>query len=179
MWLPRRWGSPRALMTLPSAKRLLLIWMLSLSRSPVLPVLSTLSEPAKSTKWNLETSSWPAAGRGRRLGARPRCSRVTVKMVWERLERRLKCVAPVCRAAFPISRRLSTSSRPSTSTSFTPHSTVGTEGCEPKAGQPEANQLGGQAEQDWSSRALPDSGAPSARPGGPAQQQQLPWWLRW
>uniref|UniRef100_A0A8C0L1Z5 Secreted protein n=1 Tax=Canis lupus dingo TaxID=286419 RepID=A0A8C0L1Z5_CANLU len=114
MWLPRRWGSPRALMTLPKARRLLLIWMLSLSRSPVLPVLSTLSEPARSTKWNLETSSWPAAGRGMRLGARPRCSRVTVKTVWERLDRRLRCVAPV----------LSTSSRPSTSTSFTPHSTV-------------------------------------------------------
>uniref|UniRef100_A0A2K6C4W0 Secreted protein n=1 Tax=Macaca nemestrina TaxID=9545 RepID=A0A2K6C4W0_MACNE len=118
MWLPR------ALMTLPSARRLLLIWMLSLSRSPVLPVLSTLSEPARSTKWNLETSSWPWAGRGRRLGARPRCSRVTVKTVCERLDRRLRCVAPVCRAALPISRRLSTSSRPSTSTSFTPHSTA-------------------------------------------------------
>uniref|UniRef100_A0A2K5QJE5 Secreted protein n=1 Tax=Cebus imitator TaxID=2715852 RepID=A0A2K5QJE5_CEBIM len=123
MWLPRRWGSPRALMTLPSARRLLLIWMLSLRRSPVLPVLSTLSEPARSTKWNLETSSWPAAGWGRRLGVRPRCSRVTVKTVCERLDSRLRCVAPVCRAALPISRRLSTSSRPSTSTSFTPHST--------------------------------------------------------
>uniref|UniRef100_A0A2K5CZ47 Secreted protein n=1 Tax=Aotus nancymaae TaxID=37293 RepID=A0A2K5CZ47_AOTNA len=124
MWLPRLWGSPKALMTLPSARRLLLIWMLSLRRSPVLPVLSTLSEPARSTKWNLETSSWPAAGRGRRLGVRPRCSRVAVKTVCERLDRRLRCVAPVCRAAFPISRRLSTSSRPSTSTSFTPHSTA-------------------------------------------------------
>uniref|UniRef100_F7AUT7 Secreted protein n=1 Tax=Equus caballus TaxID=9796 RepID=F7AUT7_HORSE len=110
MWLPRRWGSPRALMTLPRARRLLLIWMLSLSRSPVLPVLSTLSDPARSTKWNLERRSWPAAGRGRRLGVRPRCSRVTVKTVCERLERWLRCVAPVCRAALPISRRLSTSS---------------------------------------------------------------------
>uniref|UniRef100_A0A8I6GKS3 Uncharacterized LOC120099868 n=1 Tax=Rattus norvegicus TaxID=10116 RepID=A0A8I6GKS3_RAT len=130
MWLPRRWGSPRALMTFPRASRVLLIWMLSLSRSPVLPVFRTLSEPARSTKWNLETSRWPAPGRGKRVGARPLCSRVTVKTVCERLERRLKCVAPVCRAALPISRRLSTSSRPSTSTSFTPQSTVKTEDCE-------------------------------------------------
>ncbi|KAK2503243.1 hypothetical protein MC885_005974 [Smutsia gigantea] len=169
MWLPRRCGSPRALMTLPRARRPLLIWMLSLSRSPVLPVLSTLSEPARSTKWNLETSSWPAAGRGRRLGMRPRCSRVTVKIVWERLERRLKCVAPVCRAALPTSRRLSTSSRPSTSTSFTPHSTEGKEGCEPRAGTARTPQPGGPEKQGLPFTALPDSDVPSPSPGAPAR----------
>uniref|UniRef100_A0A673TTC4 Secreted protein n=1 Tax=Suricata suricatta TaxID=37032 RepID=A0A673TTC4_SURSU len=157
MWLPRRWGSPRALMTLPSARRLLLIWMLSLSRSPVLPVLSTRSEPARSTKWNLETSSWPAGGRGRRLGARPRCSRVTVKTVCERLDRRLRCVAPVWRAALPISSRLSTSSRPSTATSFTPHSTEGMGSCEPRAA----------AAREGPARRAGGAGSPSPTPPSP------------
>uniref|UniRef100_A0A8C5BPN5 Uncharacterized protein n=1 Tax=Gadus morhua TaxID=8049 RepID=A0A8C5BPN5_GADMO len=123
MWLPRLLGSPRAPMTLPRASRPLLIWMLSLSRSPVFPVRSTRSEPARSTKWNLEVRMWRLAGRG---PPPRRWSTCRVKTVWERLERGFIAVAPVWRAVFPDSSRLSTSSRPSTSHSFTPHSTAHT-----------------------------------------------------
>uniref|UniRef100_A0A8C4RXY5 Uncharacterized protein n=1 Tax=Erpetoichthys calabaricus TaxID=27687 RepID=A0A8C4RXY5_ERPCA len=52
-WLLRL-GSPRALITFPNANNPLLICTDSLNRSPVLPVLVTLSEPARSTKWNFE-----------------------------------------------------------------------------------------------------------------------------
>ena len=40
-------------MKLPKAKRPQLMEMPSFARSPVAPVLLSLSEPAKSTKWNL------------------------------------------------------------------------------------------------------------------------------
>uniref|UniRef100_A0A493SYV2 Uncharacterized protein n=1 Tax=Anas platyrhynchos platyrhynchos TaxID=8840 RepID=A0A493SYV2_ANAPP len=132
MWLLFLRGSPRALMTLPKASSPQLIWMLSFSLSPVFPVFTIRSEPARSTKWNLETRTWPEAGtegwlwRARRV-RRPaprRCSIVTVKMVCERLDCALMWVAPVCLAVLPISSRLSTSSSPSTSDSFTPLSTA-------------------------------------------------------
>uniref|UniRef100_A0A8C3MP79 Uncharacterized protein n=1 Tax=Geospiza parvula TaxID=87175 RepID=A0A8C3MP79_GEOPR len=130
MWVVFLRGSPKALMTLPKARRPQLIWILSFSLSPVFPVFTIRSEPARSTKWNLETRTCPAAGtaggwrcRGRRPAPR-RCSMVTVKMVCERLDCLLMCVAPVCLAVFPISSRLSTSSSPSTSDSFTPQSTA-------------------------------------------------------
>uniref|UniRef100_A0A8D2PM96 Uncharacterized protein n=1 Tax=Zosterops lateralis melanops TaxID=1220523 RepID=A0A8D2PM96_ZOSLA len=118
MWVVFLRGSPKALMTLPKAKRPQLIWILSFSLSPVFPVFTILSETC------------PAAGRagGRWCrGSRPaprRCSMVTVKMVCERLDCLLMWVAPVCLAVFPISSRLSTSSSPSTSDSFTPQSTA-------------------------------------------------------
>lgn len=54
MWEPFLLGSPSAPITFPRARRPLLIWMLSFSLSPVLPVLKMRSDPAKSTKWNLE-----------------------------------------------------------------------------------------------------------------------------
>uniref|UniRef100_A0A674HQZ0 Uncharacterized protein n=1 Tax=Taeniopygia guttata TaxID=59729 RepID=A0A674HQZ0_TAEGU len=107
MWVVFLRGSPKALMTLPKARRPQLIWILSFSLSPVFPVFTILSEPAR--------------------GSRPaprRCSMVTVKMVCERLDCLLMWVAPVCLAVFPISSRLSTSSSPSTSDSFTPQSTA-------------------------------------------------------
>uniref|UniRef100_A0A8C6X5D3 Secreted protein n=1 Tax=Naja naja TaxID=35670 RepID=A0A8C6X5D3_NAJNA len=107
MWLLFRRGSPRALMTLPKAKRLALIWMLSFSLSPVHPDFTTRSEPARSTKQLLLCL----------------CAMVTVKTVWERLDLLLRWVLPVCLAVLPISSRLRTSSRPSTSVSFTPCST--------------------------------------------------------
>uniref|UniRef100_A0A663E6T3 Uncharacterized protein n=2 Tax=Accipitrinae TaxID=8955 RepID=A0A663E6T3_AQUCH len=110
MWLLFLRGSPKALMTLPKARRPLLIWILSFSLSPVFPVFTIRSEPARSTK-------------GRRPAPR-RCSMVTVKMVCERLDCLLTWVAPVCLAVFPISSRLSTSSSPSTSDSFTPSLTT-------------------------------------------------------
>uniref|UniRef100_A0A7M4FH24 Uncharacterized protein n=1 Tax=Crocodylus porosus TaxID=8502 RepID=A0A7M4FH24_CROPO len=129
MWLHFRRGSPKALITFPRASNPLLIWMLSFSLSPVFPVFTTRSEPARSTKWNLETRTWPEARpteqlwRARRPAPR-RCSMVTVKMVCERLDCMLMWVAPVCLAVFPISSRLRTSSSPSTSVSFTPYSTA-------------------------------------------------------
>ena len=49
MW-PFAFGSLSALMTLPSAERLWLIAMASLSESPVTPDLVTRSEPARSTR---------------------------------------------------------------------------------------------------------------------------------
>uniref|UniRef100_A0A4W3IGH3 Uncharacterized protein n=1 Tax=Callorhinchus milii TaxID=7868 RepID=A0A4W3IGH3_CALMI len=130
MWALRRLGSPRALITLPRARRPLLIWMDSFSRSPAFPVRTMRSEPAKSTKWNLEirslvpSSAFPLLSPLRPRPWPRRCSMVTVKIEWERLERGLTSVAPVCLAVFPISSKLSTSSRPSTSHSFTPHSTA-------------------------------------------------------
>ena len=45
--------SPRALITFPKAKRPQLMEMPSLALSPVAPVLLSLSDPARSTKWNL------------------------------------------------------------------------------------------------------------------------------
>uniref|UniRef100_A0A3B3X8V2 Secreted protein n=1 Tax=Poecilia mexicana TaxID=48701 RepID=A0A3B3X8V2_9TELE len=108
MWLyclfrPFLFGSPRAPMTLPRARRPLLIWMLSFSLSPVLPVLKIRSDPAKSTKWNLEDNTCVFPRHLLEFG-----------FIW---------VAPVCLAVFPDSSKLNTSSRPSTSLSFTPHNT--------------------------------------------------------
>uniref|UniRef100_A0A674K6A8 Uncharacterized protein n=1 Tax=Terrapene triunguis TaxID=2587831 RepID=A0A674K6A8_9SAUR len=132
MWLHFLRGSPKALITLPRASRPLLIWILSFRRSPVFPVFTTRSEPARSTKWNLEARTWPEAGTEAlswrvRWVSRPaprRCSMVTVKMVCERLDCVLMWVAPVCLTVLPISSRLRTSSSPSTSVSFTPYSTA-------------------------------------------------------
>uniref|UniRef100_A0A7N8WWD2 Uncharacterized protein n=1 Tax=Mastacembelus armatus TaxID=205130 RepID=A0A7N8WWD2_9TELE len=67
--------------------------MLSFSLSPVFPVLKMRSDPARSTKWNLEDNIY----------------RLEFGFIW---------VAPVCLAVFPDSSKLSTSSRPSTSHSF-------------------------------------------------------------
>uniref|UniRef100_A0A8C3EDZ2 Uncharacterized protein n=1 Tax=Corvus moneduloides TaxID=1196302 RepID=A0A8C3EDZ2_CORMO len=108
MWVVFLRGSPKALMTLPKARRPQLIWMLSFSLSPVFPVFT------------IPGGRWC---RGSRPAPR-RCSMVTVKMVCERLDCLLMWVAPVCLAVFPISSRLSTSSSPSTSDSFTPQSTA-------------------------------------------------------
>lgn len=122
IWLPFLFGSPRAPITFPRARSPLLIWILSFSRSPVLPVLRIRSDPARSTKWNLEHRICEFL-----LAVRepPRlCSISTVKMVWERLEWGFIWVAPVWRAVFPDSKRLKTSSSPSTSHSLTPHRTV-------------------------------------------------------
>ncbi|KAL4630119.1 hypothetical protein GN956_G16847, partial [Arapaima gigas] len=51
---PRLRESPRARITLPSASSPLLIWADSWRRCPVLPVRATRSDPARSTRWNLE-----------------------------------------------------------------------------------------------------------------------------
>uniref|UniRef100_A0A3Q1GTB8 Uncharacterized protein n=1 Tax=Acanthochromis polyacanthus TaxID=80966 RepID=A0A3Q1GTB8_9TELE len=101
-------GSPSAPITFPRARRPLLIWMLSLSLSPVFPVLKMRSDPARSTKWNLEDNICELPRRW---------SMYTVKIVF----------APVCLAVFPDSSKLNTSSRPSTSHSFTPHKTIKTQ----------------------------------------------------
>uniref|UniRef100_A0A8C3GCD2 Uncharacterized protein n=1 Tax=Cyclopterus lumpus TaxID=8103 RepID=A0A8C3GCD2_CYCLU len=108
-------GSPSAPITFPRARRPLLIWMLSFSLSPVLPVFKMRSDPARSTKWNLEDNICELPRRW---------SIYRVKMVCDRLEFRFIWVAPVCLAVFPDSSKLNTSSRPSTSHSFTPHKTT-------------------------------------------------------
>lgn len=126
MWEPFLLGSPRAPITFPRARRPLFIWMLSFSLSPVFPVLKMRSEPARSTKWNLEDSIWVpelAALPNRRELPR-RWSMYTVKMVCDRLELGFIWVEPVCLAVFPDSSKLNTSSRPSTSHSLTPHKTI-------------------------------------------------------
>uniref|UniRef100_A0A3B3SXF1 Uncharacterized protein n=1 Tax=Paramormyrops kingsleyae TaxID=1676925 RepID=A0A3B3SXF1_9TELE len=107
---PLLFGSPSAPITLPRASSPLLIWMLSFNLSPLLPVFRMRSEPARSTKWNLEATTW--LGAPEVLEPLRRCSMIT-----------FTCVAPLCRAVLPVSRRLRTSSRPSTSHSFTPHRT--------------------------------------------------------
>uniref|UniRef100_A0A3B4V902 Uncharacterized protein n=1 Tax=Seriola dumerili TaxID=41447 RepID=A0A3B4V902_SERDU len=119
-------GSPSAPITFPRARRPLLIWMLSFSLSPVFPVLKMRSDPARSTKWNLEDNIC-----GPELAAVPysreiprRWSMYTVKIVCDLLEFGFIWVAPVCLAVFPDSSKLSTSSRPSTSHSLTPHKTM-------------------------------------------------------
>uniref|UniRef100_A0A8C9YAP7 Uncharacterized protein n=1 Tax=Sander lucioperca TaxID=283035 RepID=A0A8C9YAP7_SANLU len=108
-------GSPSAPITFPRARRPLLIWILSFSLSPVFPVFKMRSDPARSTKWNLEDNICELPRRW---------SIYTVKMVCDRLEFGFIWVAPVCLAVFPDSSKLNTSSRPSTSHSFTPHKTM-------------------------------------------------------
>uniref|UniRef100_A0A3B3B8F0 Uncharacterized protein n=1 Tax=Oryzias melastigma TaxID=30732 RepID=A0A3B3B8F0_ORYME len=101
IWEPFLFGSPSAPITFPKAR--------------MLPVLKMRSDPAKSTKWNLEDSIC-----GPELAVVP----LGLKIVCERLELGFICVAPVCLAVFPDSSKLSTSSRASTSHSFTPHRTI-------------------------------------------------------
>jgi len=50
--------STRALITLPRADNERLIWVASFKRSPVALVLLYLSEPARSTKFNLPALIW-------------------------------------------------------------------------------------------------------------------------
>uniref|UniRef100_A0A3P8V9U9 Uncharacterized protein n=1 Tax=Cynoglossus semilaevis TaxID=244447 RepID=A0A3P8V9U9_CYNSE len=82
--------------------------MLSFSLSPVFPVFKMRSDPARSTKRDSPR----------------RWSMYTVKIVCDRLEFGFIWVAPVCRAVFPDSSKLKTSSRPSTSHSLTPNKTT-------------------------------------------------------
>uniref|UniRef100_A0A4W6C7C4 Uncharacterized protein n=1 Tax=Lates calcarifer TaxID=8187 RepID=A0A4W6C7C4_LATCA len=103
--LPFLLGSPSAPITFPRARRPLLICILSFNLSPVFPVLKMRSDPA-------------------RRDIPRRWSMYTVKIVCDRLEFGFIWVAPVCLAVFPDSSKLSTSSSPSTSHSFTPHKTM-------------------------------------------------------
>uniref|UniRef100_A0A3B4CB65 Secreted protein n=1 Tax=Pygocentrus nattereri TaxID=42514 RepID=A0A3B4CB65_PYGNA len=101
MWsVPFLLGSPSAPITFPSAR--------------MLPVLRMRSDPARSTKWNLEERICRLP-----LVAREPPRRCSMRFIW---------VAPVCRAVFPESKRLKTSSSPSTSHSLTPHRTMGKHG---------------------------------------------------
>ena len=116
-WLPFFIGSPSTLMTFPSASRPQLMLIASFSRSPVALVRFWRSEPARSTKWNLEsrTSSWiepSAAGK--------RCSSESVKMAWEREETEFISVLPVVRAIAPASSSCSVSAHDETTTSVSP-----------------------------------------------------------
>uniref|UniRef100_A0A3Q2YVQ4 Uncharacterized protein n=1 Tax=Hippocampus comes TaxID=109280 RepID=A0A3Q2YVQ4_HIPCM len=123
-WLPRalrcRPGWERARMTFPNAKRPVLMCTDSSKRTPVLPVLPTRSEPAKSTTQNLERRSGlsgPAGGRWRSHSVRTVC---------ERLECSFIRVAPVWRKALPTSKTLRSSSQEETATSLAPTTTITT-----------------------------------------------------
>uniref|UniRef100_A0A673Y8M9 Uncharacterized protein n=1 Tax=Salmo trutta TaxID=8032 RepID=A0A673Y8M9_SALTR len=60
-WLPRRWGSESARMTLPRASKPVLMWTDSLRRKPVFPVRAARSDPARSTRWSLEERTEPSS----------------------------------------------------------------------------------------------------------------------
>ena len=75
---------------------------LSLKRCPCAPVRLTRSLPARSSRWNLEALRSPAM-------PPPLCSRVSVKMAWERLEWAFISVAAVTLHRPPSSRAASTS----------------------------------------------------------------------
>ena len=88
--------SHRALITLPSASRPLLIWMPSCSRSPLAPVRLARSEPARSTKCSFGLKTLPVLAK--------RSSRLMVKMACERELDAFIAVAPVCRFRAPSTR---------------------------------------------------------------------------
>jgi hypothetical protein len=87
-----RRSSESAAMTLARANRPTLMEMLSFSRSPSARVRFSRSDPARSTKWNLEqrVSSSPSA-------LVTRCSKNRVTTAWERDDVAFISVAPVAR----------------------------------------------------------------------------------
>ena len=85
------WFSQSALITLPSARRPLLIWMPSFSRSPLAPVRFARSDPARSTKCILGVKLLPSM----------RSSSDSVKTACERDEVAFMLVAPVARLRPP------------------------------------------------------------------------------
>uniref|UniRef100_A0A673C3I1 Uncharacterized protein n=1 Tax=Sphaeramia orbicularis TaxID=375764 RepID=A0A673C3I1_9TELE len=109
MWLfPLRFrpGSDRALITLPSARRPVLMYTDSLRRVPVLPVFPARSDPARSTRQSLEERT---------------------DFEKDRLDFSFIPVVPVWRRAFPISNTLRSSSAEETVTSLAPTTTANTQ----------------------------------------------------
>uniref|UniRef100_H2MTZ8 Uncharacterized protein n=1 Tax=Oryzias latipes TaxID=8090 RepID=H2MTZ8_ORYLA len=75
-WLPSR--ILQRILGPPGPKRF--IYLASVSSTPFRPVLLTLSEPARSTRWSLDRCRVAEPG--------SRLQRCTVKMQWERVEGR-------------------------------------------------------------------------------------------
>eukprot|EP00123_Amoebidium_parasiticum_P014693 comp22602_c0_seq1/m.34666 comp22602_c0_seq1/g.34666 ORF comp22602_c0_seq1/g.34666 comp22602_c0_seq1/m.34666 type:complete len:333 (+) comp22602_c0_seq1:1550-2548(+) len=128
-WPPLLASSPRALMTLPRASSPELIAMPSLARSPVAPVFLSLSDPARSTKWNFEVRKLsPEPPPVLLLPSSPSVfrwkgflwSRVRVKMACEREDVWFMFVLAVVRARDPLCRHPSTSSSHVTASSVSP-----------------------------------------------------------
>ena len=92
--------------TLPSCMRLRLIWVLSCALTPTLPLLASLSLPARSTKFRVDTRTDPFPF----LLDDPLCllSMTMRKIVCDRLLSRLSLVAPVCLRCRPFEIRLLT-----------------------------------------------------------------------
>ena len=92
------WSSsclPRTCMHLPSVRRVVLIFELSLRRSPSLPVFFCRSEPAKSTRCSMEVRATLGEG------ASTMRTKEMVKMQWERLELWFNFVAALWRFFWP------------------------------------------------------------------------------
>uniref|UniRef100_A0A3B4APG9 Uncharacterized protein n=1 Tax=Periophthalmus magnuspinnatus TaxID=409849 RepID=A0A3B4APG9_9GOBI len=113
-------GSVNARMTFPRASKPVLMCMDSLRRSPVLPVLSARSDPAKSIRRSLEVRLY----RVEVWGSWMRWCRWSVRMACERLDWSFMAVGPVRRRAFPVAKTLRSSSAEHTSCSTAPTSTV-------------------------------------------------------
>mmetsp|Transcript_17536 Transcript_17536/g.61646 ORF Transcript_17536/g.61646 Transcript_17536/m.61646 type:complete len:237 (+) Transcript_17536:479-1189(+) len=106
-------GVDSALITAPSALRLRLMVLASLSRSPLTPAVLARSLPARSTRLILLIFSHTAPVA--RLV--PRCRKRSVKSACERLDSSFICVAAVVRSLLPMKSSCSTSSKHSTGTS--------------------------------------------------------------
>ena len=128
--LPRFSSSPRALITLPSASKPLLMSIPSFNRTPEAPVRLARSDPARSTKWNLLrtistsfcTGGWLSSSlppsvccdecetSSTRGGDEVCFSNRTVKIACERLEVPFISVAAVVLHRLPFSSSISISS---------------------------------------------------------------------
>mmetsp|Transcript_28227 Transcript_28227/g.53753 ORF Transcript_28227/g.53753 Transcript_28227/m.53753 type:complete len:221 (-) Transcript_28227:406-1068(-) len=119
---PRFDSSPSAEMTLPSASSPQLMLMPSFIRPPTAAVFLLRSEPARSTRWNLAimNSGRASVAASAEAAAVECCSRVMVKMAWEREEDAFISVAPVARAPEPRNKSLASSSSLVATSSLTP-----------------------------------------------------------
>mmetsp|Transcript_26758 Transcript_26758/g.64883 ORF Transcript_26758/g.64883 Transcript_26758/m.64883 type:complete len:208 (-) Transcript_26758:541-1164(-) len=124
-WDPLRFSSPRALMTFPRARSPLLMLIPSRMRSPTAPVLLSRSDPARSTKWNLEVIvSSRTSALSSTISTCVVCLRMMLKIACDRDDVAFIAVAPVTRQAVPLSRQSSMSSGPLASASMAPSTEI-------------------------------------------------------
>mmetsp|Transcript_40057 Transcript_40057/g.77967 ORF Transcript_40057/g.77967 Transcript_40057/m.77967 type:complete len:217 (-) Transcript_40057:509-1159(-) len=123
-WAAFLFSSPKAEMTLPRANNPLLMLIPSFILSPVAPVRLTLSDPAKSTKWNLDTMVSCRTSALSLSSTCLVCTRIMLKMACERLEVAFIAVDPVTRHAVPLSRESSMSSGHFTASSIAPKTLI-------------------------------------------------------
>lgn len=127
MWAAFLFSSVNALITLPRASRLLFMLIPSLRVDPVAPVFLILSDPARSTKWNLAlmySVGWAVCIETSLASSRICYSIVMVKMPCEREDAIFISVDAVVRALEPISSCRAISSRDFTVTSFSPYTEI-------------------------------------------------------